>query len=133
MKLNRKFLTAFLLLAAAAVSLTPALAAGPAAVPAGAPAKLIPSSMIKPAYPEAERKAGVEGAVLLVCEIGIDGVVAKIATEQQVDGHPAFTEAAIAAVKQWRFEPARESGKPVASSLKVPVKFALDGDHSGKK
>ncbi len=102
------------------------------AAPAGAPAQLIPASAVQPTYPEAERKAGVEGAVLLACTIGADGAVTKLAPEQEVTGHPAFTAAAIAAVKQWRFEPAREDGKAVACTVKIPVKFKLDSDGKGK-
>jgi hypothetical protein len=46
--------------------------------------------------------------------------------DQPVEGHPAFSDAAIAAVRQWRFEPARLDGRPVAITVVVPVRFALD-------
>jgi len=132
MKPNPKLIVVFLLLAAVAAG-APITQAGGDTTPAATPAKPIPGSMVQPAYPEAEKEAGVEGAVLLACEVGADGLVKKLAAEQQVEGHPAFTAAAIAAVGQWRFEPAREDGKPVACALKIPVKFKLDGDKNGKK
>lgn len=87
--------------------------------------KLIPASMAKPVYPEAERKSGVEGTVILTVEISAAGAVAGAKVDKPVDGHPAFSDAAIAAVKQWRFEPARLDGKPVDIAVKIPVKFTL--------
>lgn len=87
--------------------------------------KLIPASMARPVYPEAERKSGVEGTVILAVDISAAGAVAGAKVDKPVDGHPAFSEAAIAAVKQWRFEPARLDGKPVDIAVKIPVKFAL--------
>lgn len=115
-----------------AMVLLGAIAAAAPAAPADSPAQLIPASAAQPAYPDAERKAGVEGAVLLACTIGADGAVTKLVPEQEVAGHPAFTEAAIAAVRQWRFEAAREGGKAVACTVKIPVKFKLDSDGKGK-
>lgn len=86
---------------------------------------VIPASLVQPAYPEAEKKAGVEGTVVLACEVRADGMVADITVEQAVAGHPAFTTAATAALAQWRFEPARKDGQAVACSIKVPLKFKL--------
>jgi protein TonB len=51
--------------------------------------------------------------------------VAGAKVDKPVDGHPAFSDAAVAAVKQWRFEPARLDGKPVDITVKIPVKFTL--------
>jgi protein TonB len=87
--------------------------------------KLIPASMAKPVYPDAERKSGVEGTVILAVDISAAGAVAGAKVDKPVDGHPAFSDAAVAAVKQWRFEPARLDGKPVGITVKIPVKFTL--------
>lgn len=87
--------------------------------------KLIPASMAKPVYPGKERADGVEGTVILAVDIDAAGAVTAARVDKAVEGHPAFSDAAIAAVKQWRFEPARQDGKPVAVSVKIPVKFAL--------
>ncbi len=101
-----------------------AATAGPAAGQPTEP-KLIPASMAKPVYPEQERKDGVEGIVILAVDISAAGAVAGAKVEKPVEGHPAFNAAALAAVQQWRFEPARLDGKPVDISIRVPVKFAL--------
>ncbi len=128
-----------LLGALAAAASVPAMSAvapatvGEAAFPTVEPAQVIPATVVNPVYPEAERKAGVEGSVLLAGEIGADGKVTGLKPEQEVAGHPAFTEAALTAVRQWRFTPARESGKAVASSVRIPVKFKLDCEGKDRK
>ena len=87
---------------------------------------LIQSSRVLPVYPEPERKAGIQGTVLLNVEIKADGTVGKVSAKQEVEGHPAFTSSAIAAVVKWRFEPAREGDKAVAVQVVIPIRFALD-------
>lgn len=113
-----------LALAFVAALVTTAAVAGPDKGQPTEP-KLIPASMAKPVYPDAERKSGVEGTVILAVDISAAGAVAGAKVDKPVDGHPAFSDAAVAAVKQWRFEPARLDGKPVDITVKIPVKFTL--------
>lgn len=40
-------------------------------------------------------------------------------------GHPDLDQAALEAVRRWRFEPARRSGEPVAVVVVLPVEFKL--------
>ena len=40
-------------------------------------------------------------------------------------GHPDLDLAAMEAVKQWRFEPAKQGNRPVAVWVMLPVRFAL--------
>jgi len=79
---------------------------------------------VSPMYPEAARKARTQGAVVLGLTIGADGQVLDVAVLQaQPDG---LTEAAVAAVKTWRYEPARtSSGKKVPVELTVTITFRL--------
>jgi protein TonB len=42
-----------------------------------------------------------------------------------IRGHPELNAAAVAAVTQWRFQPAIVDGKPVATWRAIPVKFSL--------
>lgn len=125
MRTSRVVIT--ILLGAAAALLPASLVAG--AGGAGGefvPPKVIPSSMVQPVYPEQEKTAGTQGTVMLGVEIRSDGTIAGIKAEQQVEGHPAFTASAIAAVGKWRFEPAQQDGQPIACSIKIPVRFVLD-------
>ena len=89
------------------------------------PPKPLPACTAQPAYPDSERRAGIEGTVLLRVEVKVDGTVGAVTAEQEVAGHPAFTTAATAAVSKWCFEPARANGKVVAASVAIPVRFAL--------
>jgi TonB family protein len=80
-----------------------------------------------PVYPQALAEQGVEGTVLLRVEVDADGKPGKIVVDKDSPALPeALNEAAIAAVQNWTFQPATKDGKPVATSVLVPVKFALD-------
>ena len=91
------------------------------------------SCMVQPVYPEAERKAGVTGTVLLDVEVLASGKVGKISAKQGIEGHPAFTDSAIAAVSKWCFEPGRDGEKAVDVNVVIPVRYALDCDKNKKK
>lgn len=80
-------------------------------------------SKVEPEYPEEARRAGIEGLVIL--EVGIDqgGRVFDV-TVIQAAGH-GFDEAAVAAMKQSIFHPARRGSEPVAVRLRIPVRFTL--------
>lgn len=78
---------------------------------------------VPPAYPTILREAGIEGKVWLKVLIDEQGFVAKAETIKCE--HPAFAEAAINAVKQWVFTPARKDGKPIKSEVTIPFMFKL--------
>jgi protein TonB len=80
-----------------------------------------------PRYPEADRQRGNEGVVVVRAAIDAAGVVTAVAL-QRACAHPGLNRAALAAVRGWRFEPARERGTPVASELDVRVEFRLVAD-----
>ncbi len=82
-------------------------------------------SKVTPVFPEQARKARIDGVVILECTIGADGVVQKVTP---VRSEPmGLTEAAEAAVRQWRYEPAKNAaGEPVAVVWTVTISFMLD-------
>jgi protein TonB len=41
-------------------------------------------------------------------------------------GHPSLDSAAQSAVRQWRFIPASQAGRPMAAVAEVPVRFRLN-------
>ena len=87
-----------------------------------APPKLL--GRVTPAYPEAARKARLAGVVLLDCEIGPDGAVRRVTPVREEP--MGLTEAAAAAVRQWRYEPPRDAaGKAVSAEITVTVAFQL--------
>ena len=75
-----------------------------------------------PVYPPAARASGVEGQVLVQALVGSDGLVKDTRIVKSI---PELDDAAVAAVRQWRFKPARSKGQPVAVWVAVPVKFSL--------
>jgi eukaryotic-like serine/threonine-protein kinase len=77
---------------------------------------------VDPRYPAAAYAARAEGTVKVEITIGRDGRVADARVVQSV---PALDEAALAAVRQWQFEPTILAGQPVAVIDTVDVPFAL--------
>jgi protein TonB len=79
-------------------------------------------SKVPPTYPEAARKRGIDGTVLIQVLVGRDG---RIHDARIVKSIPALDAAAEAAVRQWIFKPALSKGEPVAVWVAVPIKFSL--------
>jgi TonB family protein len=75
-----------------------------------------------PVYPELAKRTGVTGSVILSITIDEEGNVSDIRISS---GHPALTNAAINAVKQWRYSPTLLNGVPVSVTATVSVHFNL--------
>jgi len=78
---------------------------------------------VQPEYPEAARKAKTEGRVDVDFVVDADGHVSDAQVNESTDD--VFNEAALAAVRKWKFGAALEDGKPVVSGMTVPVEFHL--------
>jgi protein TonB len=83
-------------------------------------------SKVEPVYPEGARSAGLEGTVLVKMQILANGAPGEI-TVNRSSGHDSLDEAAIAAVRQWRFIPAKnqDSGISITCYTTMPVVFRL--------
>ena len=80
---------------------------------------------VPPRYPQAAQAAKREGVVMIQVTVGTDGRV-RLASVQR--SAPGFDEAALEAVRRWRFVPALDAaGRPVECHVVVPVRFQLDG------
>ncbi len=79
---------------------------------------------VSPVYPDEARQAGFEGIVLLQATVGTNGRVAGL---EVLRGEPmGLSEAAIAAVRQWEWEPARNAkGQAVQVAMTLTIRFAL--------
>jgi len=77
-----------------------------------------------PSYPTGAKRKGVEGKVLISVLVKTDGTAA-IAKVQKSSGSNDLDEAALEAVKDWKFIPARRSGQIVEASVIVPVEFRI--------
>jgi protein TonB len=78
-----------------------------------------------PAYPRLSLRAGEEGSVLCRLSISALGQVSSVEILES-SGHARLDEAARGALLQWRFEPRRDAGLAVATTLEHRVIFRLD-------
>jgi protein TonB len=79
---------------------------------------------VQPSYPPLARTARVQGAVQLAAIIGKDGTIQNL---HVISGHPLLTQAALDAVKQWRYKPYILNGEPVEVDTQITVNFTLSG------
>jgi TonB family protein len=83
-------------------------------------------SKVVPEYTQFARRANIQGTVWLDVEILVDGHVGAVIVKKTLDSSPnGLDDAAIAAVKKWKFQPAKSGGKPVACWAAIPVVFSL--------
>lgn len=78
-----------------------------------------------PAYPEAARRRGEEGLVLLLVNVDRGGRAVEVAVKKD-SGFSALDKAAVKAVRRWRFQPAQLGSLAVDSKVEVPIRFTLD-------
>ena len=82
------------------------------------------SSRTEPQYPEAARKARMEGVVILEAIITADGNVEDVRVLKSVN--PLLDASAVRAVQQWKYKPATLNGRAVRVYLTVTVTFRLN-------
>jgi TonB family protein len=78
---------------------------------------------VRPVYPEAAFNDGVKGIVILEVVLDTQGSVHAARVVRSV---PGLDDAALDAVKQWRFEPTIRDGVPVPVIMTVTVNFTID-------
>jgi protein TonB len=77
---------------------------------------------VEPVFPEGARRARQQGKVILQAVVSAAGTVQEVTV---LRSSPLFDQAAIEAVRQWRYEPARHGARPVAVYFTVQVEFVL--------
>jgi TonB family protein len=80
---------------------------------------------VNPEYPDSERASRRQGVVVIKITIDEQGAVSDARVVRSLA--PAFDEAALDAVRQWRFAPPQRDGQPVASELTLTINF-VPGD-----
>lgn len=85
---------------------------------------------VEPVYPELAKRARVEGVVILNVRTYEDGRVDQVKVANSRD--PLLTRAAIAAVKQWRYQPFYSRGKRYPILFTVTVRFQLSHELDNK-
>ena len=79
---------------------------------------------VDPKYPEAARRVEQEGLVTIEFTVDVDGKAVDIKVVKPIGS--GFDEAAIEAVKKWRFTPAKRGGEHVPMRVQVPIRFTLE-------
>ena len=77
-----------------------------------------------PIYPSLAKRRGEEGRVLLRVQVSAEGRADRVEVSK-TSGSPILDEAAIEAVRRWRFVPARRGSDAIAAPVLVPIAFAL--------
>lgn len=104
-----------------------ALAAGcgeapPPPTPRPAPTPPLARNTPPPVYPEELGCSGIGGRVIVRLKLGTDGRPADVHV-QSTSRHAALDAAAVEAVRGWEFTPATAAGRPVTTTIQVPVTF----------
>jgi protein TonB len=77
---------------------------------------------VDPVYPALARKMRIQGSVELMANIGTDGSITSV---KLLSGDSVLSQAAINAVKQWKYKPYYLGDQPVAIQTQITVKFKL--------
>jgi len=80
-------------------------------------------SEVAPSYPVEAKQAGVQGLVVLAAVIGKDGNIQSLKVLNSPS--PALSQAAMDAVKQWKYRPFMLNGTPVEVDTQITVNFTL--------
>ena len=80
-------------------------------------------SSVSPAYPALARAIALQGDVTIDALIDATG---KVVTMKRLSGPVALQQAAMDALRQWKYEPARLDGQPVSTHLSVTIQFRLN-------
>jgi protein TonB len=77
----------------------------------------------RPIYPPAAEAAGMQGTVSLHAVVTLSGGISGLAVLSSPD--PSLANAAMDAVRQWRYEPTLLNGEPVEVVTTIAVNFRL--------
>jgi periplasmic protein TonB len=77
---------------------------------------------VTPTYPQMARIAHIQGDVILQATISKNGIIENL---RAVQGHPILIQAAMDAVKQWKYKPYILNGEPVEVETTIKVQFHM--------
>lgn len=78
-------------------------------------------------YPEYEKSMGIEGTVVVYCDVELDGTLSNFRIGSTVEGSVGFDAEAIRVCqKLGKFTPCMRNGKPLCFIIDIDVKFDLN-------
>jgi protein TonB len=78
---------------------------------------------VRPVYPDIARNARVEGTVILESVLDASGNVTQLRVIRSV---PLLDQAALDAVRQWKYTPTLYGGRPVSVLMTITIRFTLN-------
>jgi protein TonB len=78
----------------------------------------------RPAYPPIAKATGTSGPVVLAATISSSGTIENL---RVLSGNPMLRQAAVEAVKTWRYHPYLLNNQPVAVETTITINFSLNG------
>jgi len=85
-------------------------------------AQVLSARPVEPSYPLLAKQMKVQGAVVLEALIGKAGAIENL---RVLSGPAILSSAAMEAVKQWRFKPYFQNGRPVETQARITVNFTI--------
>jgi len=82
-------------------------------------------------WPKAAWEKGQGGRAVIVCRISLRGVLTNCSVDSEEPAGAGFGMAAIALAPQFLLKPGIRDGKPVESSLRLPIIFSTPGTSTG--
>jgi protein TonB len=79
---------------------------------------------VEPEYPLIAQHAQIQGLVILEATVDRNGRVNEV---RVLRSHSFLNDAAVVAVRQWRYEPLMLNGEPQPFVLAVTVSFSIPG------
>ncbi len=79
-----------------------------------------------PAYPRDALRIGAQGTVTLRVLVGVDGAPLEVSIERSSGNRSLDNAARSQVLRQWKFQPATDNGRPVQAYGLVPVDFKLN-------
>lgn len=80
---------------------------------------------VNPQYTPEALKARIQGSMQTSVVVGTDGTPGDVRVTESLDTQYGLDDQAVAALKEWRFEPGQKDGKPVPVRLEIEVRFSL--------
>jgi protein TonB len=109
-------------------TLRPVMPATPAAAPPVRISHMDEGDLVRktlPVYPPLARMARIQGQVVLQAVISKQGAIENL---KVLAGHPMLVQAAMDAVRQWRYRPYVLNHEPVEVETQITVNFSLAGN-----
>lgn len=77
---------------------------------------------VKPVYPVDLQQQGIQGTVKFEAVVSRQGTIGEL---KLIGGPPPLVQAALDAVRQWRYRPTQLNGEPVETVTTIDVNFQL--------